>query len=127
MTKVYRTYERVPNETLTSSHGLNNRDYDYPEDYIADYESQLYAKPYRKYGSPQRFDYVNGMAHGNGSSGDVFDRSDLYGSNHSTKSKRHPSSIPHDDGWFECDRSGSEKHSSGLIAVFLPFAQLYVL
>lgn len=102
VTKVYRTYERVPNETLSSSHGQNNRDYDYPDDYIADYESQLYARPYRKYGSPKRFDYVNGTAHGNGggSNGDAFDRSDLYGSIHSTKgsSKRPPPSIPPDDG-----------------------------
>ena len=89
MTKVYRTYERVPNETLSSG----SRDYDYPEEYMAgaDYESQLYAKPYRKYGSPKRFDYVNGSAgaaHGNinnghgaaTANGDVYDRGEYYAS-----------------------------------------------
>ncbi|XP_055345868.1 catenin delta-2-like isoform X2 [Paramacrobiotus metropolitanus] len=104
VTKVYRTYERVPNETLSS--GINSRDYDYPEEYLADYESQLYARPYRKYGSPKRFDYVNGTAHGNATAaavpttnGDVFDRSDLYGSTHSTKgsSRKSRPSGPHDD------------------------------
>ena len=99
VTKVYRTYERVPNESLSS-----NRDYDYPDEYIGDYEaSSLYAKPYRKYGSPKRFDYVNGYGahHANAGLGlnggtngnDVYDAAeDLYanGLTSASPSAHHP-------------------------------------
>lgn len=63
VTRVYRTYERVPSEALTT------RDYDMPEEYpLGEYtDANLYAKPFKKYSShsspqKQRYDQTNGVS-----------------------------------------------------------------
>ncbi|OQV14547.1 Juxtamembrane domain-associated catenin [Hypsibius exemplaris] len=143
VTKVYRTYERVPNETLSSG----SRDYDYPEEYMAgaghnggsgsgDFDSQLYAKPYRKYGSPKRFDHVNGVGgapHGNGngyghgggagsrvSNGDVYDRGDYYASSlassaaaKGSRRAHHANLVPDDVGYASGSYMGDHTTSNG--------------